>query len=117
MKENSELLHEFVNSEGKSRKIWKLLYTELLYNNSILTSDILKEINICLSNNFNFDLILDIIDFCLVYGEKEIIDRISDILDINAIYRFNTNKGPKTSKKTAIKIFYLMKKWADMLKK
>ena len=115
MKTNSELLKEFMNSEGKSRKMWKLLYTELLYNNSILTSDILKEINICLSNNFNFDLILDIIDFCLVYGEKEIIDRISDILDINTIYRFNTNKGPKTSKKTAIKIFYLMKKWADML--
>ena len=72
MKENSELLHEFVNSEGKSRKMWKLLYTELLYNNSDLISDIIREINICLSENKNMDLILDIIDFCLVYGEKEI---------------------------------------------
>lgn len=68
MKENSELLHEFVNSEGKSRKMWKLLYTELLYNNSDLISDIIREINICLSENKNMDLILDIIDFCLVYG-------------------------------------------------
>ena len=115
MKSNSELLNEFMNSKGDSKKMWKLLYTELLYNDSDLNSNIIFEINKCLSNNKNFDLILDIIDFCLVYGKKEIIDKILACLELNGFFYLNSNKGKKTNENTAKKIFYLIKKWSDIL--
>ena len=115
MKPNSELLNEFTNSKGDSKKMWKLLYTELLYNDSDLNSNIIFEINKCLSNNKNFDLILDIIDFCLVYGKKEIIDKILACLELNGFFYLNSNKGKKTNENTAKKIFYLIKKWSDIL--
>ena len=115
MKTNPELLKEFMNSEGHSRKMWKLLYTELLYNNPTLNSEIVREINNCLVNNTNLDLILDILDFCLDYGEKEMIDKILMCLEITDFYHLNSNKGYQTEEKTAQKYFYLINKWSENL--
>ena len=115
MKTNFELLKEFMNSKGESKKMWKLIYMELLYNNPVYNSDIVREINSCLANNINLDLSLDIIDFCLDYGKKDIIDRISICLDLNQIYNLNSNKGQKMNSETANKNFYLIKKWSDNL--
>ena len=115
MKSNFELLKEFMNSKGETKKMWKLLYIELLYNNPVYNSDIVREINSCLANNINLDLSLDIIDFCLDYGKKDIIDRISICLDLNQIYNLNSNKRQKMNSETANKNFYLIKKWSDNL--
>ena len=115
MNENSELLREFMKSDGHSRKMWKLLLTELLYNDPTLNSDIVSQINFCIPNNINLDLILDIIDFCLDYGKKEIIDRILICLDLTKFCHLNTKKDHKIKEETAQKYFYLMNKWAHNL--
>ena len=115
MNENSELLMEFMESEGHSRKMWKLLLTELLYNDPTLNSDIVSQINFCIPNNINLDLILDIIDFCLDYGKKEIIERILICLDLTNFCHLNTKKDHKIKEETAQKYFYLMNKWAHNL--
>ena len=115
MNENSELLMEFMESEGHSRKMWKLLFTELLYNDPTLNSDIVSQINFCISNNINLDLILDIIDFCLDYGKKEFINRILTCLKVTDFCHLNTKKDYQIKEETAQKYFYLMNKWTHNL--
>ena len=115
MNENSELLREFMKSDGHSRKMWKLLLTELLYNDPTLNSDIVSQINFCIPNNINLDLILDIIDFCLDYGKKEFIKRILKCLDVTDFCHLNTKKDHQLKEETAQKYFYLMNKWTHNL--
>ena len=104
MNENSELLREFMKSDGHSRKMWKLLLTELLYNDPTLNSDIVSQINFCIPNNINLDLILDILDFCLDYGKKEFIKRILKCLDLTFL-SFKFKKGSSVKRRNCSKIF------------
>jgi len=107
--EKMSIIGELINKNGNLKNGWKYFLSELISDKPTVNLEIINAIYSSLIQNKFFDLILDIIDFIIDYGNENIINMLL-IQCTQSLYHLNSNKGFQTSEETAMKNLFLFQK-------
>ena len=108
---NPIAIDNFLKSNDNSKANWEFLLSELISENSTVILDTITQINRALEQNFKIDLILDICDFILEYGNNYVLSTF--LICLNNIYYLDSNKGVYVDESIAQKKLFLLQKWAN----
>ena len=110
------VFQNIIKTEGKDKKQWELL-KNLIYNKSLNQKYLINELFYYIpnNNNFNQDIIYDILDFIIDNCKNlPIINNISDMKFIGLLC--GIIQKDETSKDVKIKILFLLQKWKNINK-
>ena len=97
-----ENIQKIISSKGSDKEAWENLICDINADETNINNDIISTLSQNLSDKSNSEIILDLIDFLVIYGPTKIVELISNkefLKNILQLLKNSSNSGVNVQKK------------------